>query len=82
MNCPPLNELGRAVSSTLSLDEISATSMKGMLEAVHSDLAFLFLRDGEKLTLAGIGPEDAANKFGGMLPEHRVGGVLVWAGRA
>ena len=71
-----LNELGRAVSSTLSLDEISATSVKGMLEAVHSDLAFLFLRDGEKLTLAGIGPEDAANKFGGMLPEHRVGECL------
>ncbi|KAF0109022.1 MAG: sensor histidine kinase lipoprotein [Anaerolineaceae bacterium] len=67
-----LNALGNAVSATLSLEETSAAAVKGMLEAVHPDLAFLFLREGDKLILKGIAPKKAAKRLG-AIPNHRVG---------
>jgi hypothetical protein len=67
-----LNALGRQVNQTLSLDEVVTEAIREMVETVQTDMAFLFLREGEKLTLAGIGPKGAAKKFGEM-PEHRVG---------
>jgi PAS domain S-box-containing protein len=67
-----LNVLGRQVSQSLSLDAVVSAAVEGMVKTAQTDVAFLFLRKGEKLTLAGIGPEDAAKKFGEM-PEHQVG---------
>ena len=67
-----LNAVGRAVSGTLSLSEIAAAAVQGLLEAVRADAAFLFLRDGERLVLQGVGPQPAADRLG-AIPEHRVG---------
>jgi PAS domain S-box-containing protein len=79
-----LNALGIAVSATLSLEDASAAVVKGMLKAVHPDLAFLFLRQGEKLVLKGSAPKKAAKRLG-EIPEHRVGecmcGLAVREGR-
>jgi PAS domain S-box-containing protein len=64
--------LGRKVGSSLSLETVVAFAMETILGAVKCDIAFLFLRDGERLTLAGIAPE-AGREILGQIPEHRVG---------
>ncbi|MCR4408119.1 MAG: ATP-binding protein [Anaerolineae bacterium] len=70
-----LNALGRALSATLSLEETSTAAVQEVLEAVYPDVAFLFLREGEKLTLKGVGPETARQRLG-EFPEHQVGACL------
>lgn len=57
-----LNTLGRQVSQSLSLDAVVSEAVKEMVKVVQTDLAFLFLREGEKLTLASIGPQGAVSK--------------------
>lgn len=80
-----LNTLGRLVSQNLSLRETCDEAMKGMLEVVHPDVVFLFLREGERLLLQGIVPLEKRERLG-AIPEHRVGecicGLAVSAGRA
>ena len=70
-----LNKLGRQVSQSISLKDVVSEAVKEMVEMTQSDVAFLLLRDGDKLVLAGIGPQSAAEKYG-EIPEHRVGECL------
>jgi PAS domain S-box-containing protein len=70
-----LNALGRAVNATLSMEEATAAALQGMLNAVHPDLAFFFLREGDKLTLKKVLPPPGRQRLEGI-PEHRVGECL------
>ncbi len=70
-----LNALGRAVSRTLSLEKRVDAAVRESLHAVQSDLAFIFLREGEKLNMAGFGPR-SVGKIIKTFPEHRVGECL------
>ncbi len=70
-----LNVLGQDVSATLSLDEVVSASMKGVLNASHPDLAYFFLRDGDRLIKKMIAPEEAVIRLG-EFPEHRIGECL------
>ncbi len=80
-----LNALGNRLSQSLSLEETCEAAIKGMLDAAHPDAAYLFLREGGRLLLKGIGPEAAAKRLG-AIPEHRVGecicGLAALEGRA
>jgi PAS domain S-box-containing protein len=67
-----LKELGREVNASLSLEETSSAGLKGMLKAVRPDIAFLFLRQGERLTLQNVLPSNARLRMENI-PEHRVG---------
>jgi len=67
-----LNSLTRGVSSSLSLEAVVASALREMLNAIQTDLAFLFLREGERLVLGGIAPESGRERLG-QIPEHRVG---------
>ncbi len=67
-----LNLLGRKVSASLSLEAVVASALDTILGTVKCDLAFLFLREGEGLVLAGIAPETGRELLG-QIPEHRVG---------
>ncbi len=79
-----LNSLTKGVSSSLSLETVVAAALRELLNAVKTDVAFLFLREGEKLVLGGIAPESGRERFG-QIPEHRVGecmcGLAVRQGR-
>ena len=79
-----LQALGLAVSASLSLERTAAAALRGMLEAVEPDLAFLFLREGDRLILQGVLPPEARQLLGAV-PEHRVGecicGLAVREGR-
>ena len=70
-----LNSLTRRVSSSLSLETVVASALQELLNAVKTDIAFLFLREGERLMLGGIAPESGRERFG-QIPEHRVGECL------
>ena len=67
-----LQALGLAVNSSLSLDQVGKAALQGMLAAIHPDLAYLFLREGDKLLLQEIAPPEAKQRLG-VMPEHRVG---------
>ena len=67
-----LLSIGKKVNQTLILDEVVSTAVKEMVKTVEADVVFLFLRKGEKLTLAGISLKKANKKFGEM-PWHHVG---------
>ena len=67
-----LNALGRAVDATLSMEKTIAAALQGMLNAVHPDLAFFFLREGDKLILKQVLPTSARQRLD-VVPEHRVG---------
>jgi len=79
-----LNSLTEGVSSSLSLEIVVASALRELLNAVKTDVAFLFLREGERLVLGGIAPESGRERFG-QIPEHRVGecmcGLAVRQGR-
>jgi len=70
-----LNALGRQVSATLLFEQVSDTALKGMMNAVHPDLAFFFLRDGEKLILKSV-ESTKPGKWLEKIPEHRVSECL------
>ena len=70
-----LQALGLAVSASLSLDQVWAAALRGVLEAVQPDLAFLFLREGERLVLREVLPSEARPRLG-IIHEHRVGECL------
>jgi PAS domain S-box-containing protein len=76
-----LNSMGRMVDASLTWAETTAALLAGMLSAVHPDLAFLFLREGERLILSGAQPSAARPRLGDF-PEHRVGlcicGLAAW----
>ena len=70
-----LQALGLAVSASLSLEQISAAALRGMLEAIQPDLTFLFLREDERLILQGVLPPEARPRLD-AIPDHRVGECL------
>ncbi len=70
-----LQALGLSVSASLSLKQISMTALGGLLEAVQPDLAYLFLREGERLVLQGVSPAEAMPRLGAV-SDHRVGECL------
>ena len=79
-----LNTLGRAVNATLSLEQTMTAALQAALEAVGSDTAFLFSREGERLTLRAVLPAPEEQRLG-LNPAHRVGecicGLAVQEGR-
>jgi PAS domain S-box-containing protein len=70
-----LNSLGREFIFSLSLEQTCTVGLRGMVSAVHPDMAFLFLRKGERLILQNVLPPPALQKLG-QVPEHRVGECL------
>jgi PAS domain S-box-containing protein len=67
-----LNSMGRMVDASLTWEDTTAALLVGMISAVHPDLAFLFLREGERLILSGAQPAASSARLG-EVPEHRVG---------
>jgi PAS domain S-box-containing protein len=70
-----LNSLGRQASSSLSLDKVLSSTCEEMLKAVHSDMVFIFFREGEALNLKYLLPASAGERLG-EVPEHRVGDCI------
>ena len=70
-----LHAMALAIGASLTLDEIATASMRSMLDASQADLTFLFLRDGDRLTLHTIMPPEGSARLG-IVPEHRVGECL------
>ena len=79
-----LNELSKAVSTTLSFNQAASAALSGVIKAVHPDIAFLFLREDDRLVLKELLPP-AARTLMSIIPEHRVGecmcGLAVREGR-
>ncbi|MDO9302817.1 MAG: GAF domain-containing protein, partial [Anaerolineales bacterium] len=67
-----LNKLGSRVNQNLTLNAVVSEAVKEMIAVTQTDIAYLFLRDGDKLVLAGMGPPSGAEKFA-EIPLHRVG---------
>ncbi len=70
-----LQALGLAVSASLALEQTSAAALEGMIRAMEPDLAFLFLRQDDRLILQEMLPTEARQRLG-AIPEHRVGECL------
>lgn len=70
-----LNSLSRKVSSSLSVEQISASGVSEILNLIRPDLAFLFLREGEKLMMPHIQALQTTSLHD-SIPEHRVGECL------
>jgi PAS domain S-box-containing protein len=70
-----LNALGREFILTLSLEQTCSVGLRGMVSSVHPDMAFLFLRTGDRLILQDVLPPPARQRLG-QIPEHRVGECL------
>jgi PAS domain S-box-containing protein len=67
-----LNTFSRSINTSLSLMQTVSTALAGILKAIQPDLAFLFLREEDRLVLLDLLPE-AGRKRLGEIPEHRVG---------
>jgi two-component system, cell cycle sensor histidine kinase and response regulator CckA len=67
-----LHNIEQLVNASLSLEDVTRAALHGITSAVDVDLAFLFLREGDKLLLQGIAPEQAKGVME-IIPEHRVG---------
>ncbi len=52
-----LNNLGRRVGATLSLEQVVKAALEEITEPVNPDLALLFLREGDELILQGTSPK-------------------------
>jgi PAS domain S-box-containing protein len=70
-----LNTLAREIARTLSLEQRATAAISETVRTIQPDAAFIFVRDGENLNLAGLGPQGVQVKFGEM-PEHRVGACI------
>ena len=70
-----LNDLGRAVNSTLALDGIITAAFSGIYHAVRPELSLLFLREGNGLTLREVLPPPARELLDAV-PEHQLGQCL------
>ncbi len=79
-----LNDLGASVNRSVSLAEVVANAIDALLKVTQTEVAFLFLRQGERLILAGSGPPEQMRRFE-SIPEHKVGecmcGLAVRQGR-
>ena len=54
-----LNFIGRQVGASLSFEENAQAALKGIVRTIKPDMAFLFMREGEKLILSTVQPENA-----------------------
>ncbi len=70
-----LSVLSSAISASLSFKDTADAAIKGIMDIVRPDLAFLFLREGDRLLVRKILPAAAEYPFEGF-PEHRVGECL------
>ncbi len=70
-----LHELSMVVGSSLSLDQIVAASVRVVRETTGSDMVYLFLRQGERLVLQAVCPQDSEMLLHDV-HEHRVGECL------
>jgi signal transduction histidine kinase/HAMP domain-containing protein len=70
-----LNSLSQRVSANLSLDQVVASAIDGVVDTTHPDLALLYLREGDRLLLQGVGPEDP-EFYHEETPVHLVGECL------
>ncbi len=70
-----LNSLSQQVSASLSLDQVVTSAIDGVVETTHPDLALLYLREGDRLLLRGVGPEDP-EFYHEETPVHLVGECL------
>jgi len=67
-----VNNLGRAVTARLDLNEVTQAALEEMISTIKPDMAFLFFTDGKKMTLDKVLPFDTSQRLG-EIPEHRVG---------
>jgi hypothetical protein len=70
-----LNIIGRTVSSSISLKEVVNTAIEQISETINPDVVMVFIKNGEKLLLNGIGPKDQAGKYT-INHVHKVGQCL------
>jgi len=70
-----LHKLSMVVSSSLSLDQIVAASVRVVRETTGSDMVYLYLRQGERLMLQAVCPQDSEMLLHDV-HEHRVGECL------
>ena len=70
-----LHELSMVVSSSLSLDQIVAATVRVVRETTRTDMVYLFLRQGEHLLLQAVCPQDSEMLMHDI-SEHRVGECL------
>ncbi|MBW1722741.1 MAG: PAS domain S-box protein [Deltaproteobacteria bacterium] len=70
-----LNLLGTEVSSCLSLDKVIEAALHGILAAASPDLALVFLKKQDVLTLKGMGPKGSPFLLE-EIPIHHVGECL------
>ena len=70
-----LHELSMVVSSSLSLDQIVGASVRVVRETTGSDMVYLFLRQGERLLLQAVWPQESEMLLHDV-HEHRVGECL------
>jgi PAS domain S-box-containing protein len=54
-----LNFIGLQVGASLSFEENAQAALKGILRAIKPDMTFLFMREGERLILSTMQPENA-----------------------
>lgn len=72
-----LNDLGRSLNRTLTLEEVVRSAISGAINATGSDLALLFRRKNNELLLCGLGPESSLFLDGEYhRVTHRVGKCL------
>ena len=70
-----LNSLSRGVSTSLELEGVVSAGLREIYHAVRPDVVLLFQREGERLVLCGVVPEEGQKQLGQM-PEHRLGECL------
>lgn len=73
-----LNLLSKEVNSSLSEDTVVTCALKGIFKTIKPDKVFMFLREGDRLILAGTEPP-GSHEHVGQIPEHRVGECLCGA---
>ena len=67
-----LNSLSNTINQSLLLDVVIQDTIDKLVNLVKPDLAFMFLREDDKLILQAIGPNINKEKFKDV-PEHKVG---------
>lgn len=70
-----LHELSLVVGSSLSLDQIVEASVRVVRETTGSDMVYLFFRQGDRLLLQAVCPQDSEMRLNDIF-EHRVGECL------
>lgn len=71
-----LNDVGRSVNASLSLQDVARTSIEHLMEPVNPDFILLSIRKGEELLLQAIGPKGTKFRHHKETCMHRVGECL------